>query len=175
MYETSEEDMSIYHILDSEWNLFAHLPHDIDWSLKSYKLISKMRYVEESVQIFKLLSENIVTNCMLFIMKDGINPIWEDEKNKNGGCFSYKINNNNTNTTNNNTITDVWNKLCFSLMGGTLLKSSSSNNINGITISPKKNFCIIKIWMSDCTNQNPNTINYFDGISASGCLFKKHM
>ena len=32
---------------------------------------------------------------MLFVMRNGINPMWEDPKNKDGGCFSYKISNKN--------------------------------------------------------------------------------
>ena len=48
-------------------------------------------------------------------------------------------------------------------------------NITGITISPKKNFCIIKIWMSDCSHQNPGVITLdVKGLTAQGCLFKKH-
>ena len=31
----------------------------------------------------------------------------------------------------------------------------------------------MKIWMSDCNNQDPTTINYFNGIDSRGCLFKK--
>ena len=49
------------------------------------------------------------------------------------------------------------------------------DKVTGITISPKKNFCIIKIWMTDCTNQNPAiVINEIKGISSQGCIFKKH-
>ena len=31
--------------------------------------------------------------------------------------------------------------------------------INGITISPKKNFCIIKIWLATCDVQDPSKID----------------
>ena len=38
-----------------------------------------------------------------------------------------------------------------------------------------KNFCIIKIWMSDCSHQNPGVITLdVKGLTAQGCLFKKH-
>ena len=49
--------------------------------------------------------------------------------------------------------------------------------VNGITISPKKNFCIIKIWLNNCANQNPETINYsnIEGFTSYGSLFKKHL
>ena len=49
------------------------------------------------------------------------------------------------------------------------------NCVTGITISPKKNFCIIKIWMSDCNNQNPSIVTTdVKGLLPQGCIFKKH-
>ena len=39
----------------------------------------------------------------------------------------------------------------------------------------KKNFCIIKIWIKDCSLQNPNVINYFQGFTNHGSLFKRHI
>ena len=47
--------------------------------------------------------------------------------------------------------------------------------INGITISPKKNFCIIKIWLANCNNQNPDIIDSKVDLNSYGCLFKKHL
>ena len=50
------------------------------------------------------------------------------------------------------------------------------NSVSGITISPKKNFCIVKIWMSNCSHHNPDVItSEIKDIGANGCLFKKHV
>ena len=47
--------------------------------------------------------------------------------------------------------------------------------VTGITISPKKNFCIVKIWMTNCEHQNPQIVtNDVKHIISQGCLFKKH-
>ena len=46
--------------------------------------------------------------------------------------------------------------------------------VNGITISPKKNFSIMKIWLKDCTIQNPKIINILPQLDINGVLFKKH-
>jgi len=110
----------------------------------------------------------LVENCMLFMMREGIKPTWEDPKNRNGGCFSYKVTNKN--------VYKVWNELSYVVVGGTISKQQSfTNSVTGITISPKKNFCIIKIWMSDCLNQNPALVTGdLKGLSPIGCLFKKH-
>ncbi len=152
------------HKLFNKWNLYAHLPHDTDWSIKSYKLIATINTLEEIINLYQNLPDEMIVNCMLFLMRENIKPMWEDPKNINGGCFSYKISNNDAVT--------VWKKFSYSLVGETLC---NLNNLNGITISPKKNFCIFKIWLNSCENQNPNTINYFKPITSDGCLFKKHI
>ena len=91
---TSDQPIETYK-LKNKWNLWAHLPQDPDWTVKSYKKISQFKSIQDVVGITELLPEGLVKNCMLFIMKDGITPMWEDSKNRNGGCFSYKVSNKN--------------------------------------------------------------------------------
>jgi translation initiation factor 4E len=157
-----------FHPLKNKWDLWAHLPHDTDWTVTSYKNIFQMTTVEESIAISETLPEILVKNCMLFIMKTGVMPIWEDKQNRDGGCFSYKISNKN--------VYLVWRDLTYLLVGESLSTNIGFvNNITGITISPKKNFCIIKIWMKNCDYQNPGIITLeISGIIPQGCLFKKH-
>jgi hypothetical protein len=156
------------HLLQNRWILWAHLPHDTDWSVNSYKSIYKLTSVEDTIAILQTLPEILVKNCMLFIMKEGISPVWEDPKNREGGCFSYKVSNKN--------VYEVWRDLTYLLVGETISSNISFvNNITGITISPKKNFCIIKIWMTNCQYQNPAVVSQeITGITPQGCLFKKH-
>lgn len=156
------------HPLTDNWTLWAHLPHDTDWSIDSYKKILTVDTVETTIAITETMPEVLVKNCMLFIMKEGIKPTWEDPKNRSGGCFSYKISNKN--------VYEVWRDITYVLVGGTISPAQSFvTNVTGITISPKKNFCIIKIWMANCDNQNPNIVNPdIKGLSSNGCLFKKH-
>lgn len=124
--------------------------------------------VEEAIALIETLPNVLIENCMLFMMREGIKPMWEDPKNRNGGCFSYKIN--------NKAVAKVWKELSYVVVGDTISKQQSfANCVTGITISPKKSFCIVKIWMSDCSNQNPELVtNDLKGIVAQGCLFKKH-
>lgn len=157
-----------FHELNEEWGLWAHLPHDTDWTLKSYQRVFTFTTVEDTIAITESLPEVLVKNCMLFIMKNGITPIWEDVQNRDGGCFSYKIPNKN--------VYEVWKELTYTLVGGSISANKEFvKNITGITISPKKNFCIIKIWLTNCQFQNPATVTTdVKGIIPQGCLFKKH-
>jgi hypothetical protein len=157
-----------FHRLAQSWKMYAHLPHDIDWSLKSYKEIYEITTVEGAIAVTETLPEVLVKNCMLFIMKNNIKPIWEDPKNRQGGSFSYKVSNKN--------VCEVWRDLTYALVGETISNQESFvANVTGITISPKKNFCIIKIWMSNCLNQNPAIVTTaVRGLIPQGCIFKKH-
>ena len=157
------------HPLSDKWTLWAHLPHDTDWSLSSYKRIDNMESVEEVIVLTETLPEKLVKNCMLFIMRSGINPTWEDKHNSQGGCFSYKIA--------NKFVKDTWTRLAYAVTGETLtVDPDLSNIINGITISPKKSFCIIKIWTNNCNHPSAQIIRRLDdNIVPEGCLFKKHV
>lgn len=154
--------------LSNDWTLWAHLPHNTDWSIKSYIPISTFTTVEETIGVTETLPSILVENCMLFMMLKGVKPTWEDPKNRNGGCFSYKVP--------NKSVYAVWKDLTYVVVGGTISKQSNFvNKVTGITISPKKHFCILKIWMSDCSNQNPSVVtSELKGLTPQGCLFKKH-
>jgi len=48
------------------------------------------------------------------------------------------------------------------------------NKVTGVTISPKKTFCIVKIWMETVQYQSVMTMNNIDFMNVHGCLFKRH-
>lgn len=154
------------HKLYDNWTLWAHLPHDTNWELSSYIKIFNMETLEEAIAILEKIPDIMIKNCMLFIMRKDIKPIWEDDANMNGGCFSYKIP--------NKSIKDVWKNLSYTIISESLINDEKLQLlINGITISPKKNFCIIKIWLKDCSITNSDVFNKLCNINYVS-LFKKH-
>jgi len=156
------------HNLNDKWDLYYHLPHDKNWDLSGYTIImNAIDTAEKVILLNETIQENVVKNCMLFVMRSGITPMWEDPKNRNGGCFSYKVI--------NKQVHEVWKHLFFLLCGESLCSEKNVNkHVNGITISPKKNFCIIKIWLDTSNYQDPNVISDVPFLSKNGCLFKKH-
>ena len=154
--------------LDGKWDLYYHLPDEKQWDLASYKHIKKdIDTLEELISLNENFPEELVKHCMLFVMRTGITPMWEDEKNRDGGCFSFKVSNKH--------VYDVWKILFYSLCGESLCENAQNSQlVNGITISPKKNFCIVKIWLRDCTIQDTNILISIPNLSKQGCLFKKH-
>lgn len=156
------------HSLLGKWNLYYHLPQDKSWDLTSYSIImSSIDSLEQVILLNDGMNENIIKNCMLFVMREGITPMWEDPKNRNGGCFSYKVV--------NKVVPEVWRALFLLLCGETIcIEKEHNKHVNGITISPKKNFCIIKIWLDSSMLQDPNIITNVANLMKQGCLFKKH-
>jgi len=154
--------------LADKWNLYYHLPQDKSWELSSYKTVMvDINRADTLLSLVNGVSHNIIKYCMLFVMRKGITPMWEDKLNRNGGCFSYKVP--------NKTVPEVWNALFLSLCGESLtVLPTNSKLVNGITVSPKKNFCVVKIWMRDCTVQDPEAIIDIPGLPRQGCLFKNH-
>lgn len=165
---TSQDINMSTHQLGEEWTMWAHLPHDTDWSVSSYKRIQDFNSVEQAITLTETLPHKMIRNCMLFVMRKGISPTWEDQRNRSGGCFSYKVS--------NKIVPAVWRDLTYTMVGETLGSTPShQKSINGITISPKKNFAVVKVWMGDCKSQDPNIINAVGtSIVSHGCLFKKH-
>ena len=156
------------HPLIGKWDLYYHLPHDKSWDLASYKAIMHgIDNAEKTVAINEGLPENVVKFSMLFAMRSGITPMWEDPKNRTGGCFSFKVI--------NKQVFEVWKALFYAMCGETLcINKQHSKLVNGITISHKRNFCIVKIWLENCSLQDPNILIDIPNIQKQGCLFKKH-
>ena len=154
--------------LNDKWVLYNHLPSVKDWTINGYNVImTDIDTVEKVVALNRALPDNMVKHSMMFYMRKGITPLWEDVMNKDGGCFSYKVINKH--------VLQVWRQMMYLISGESLALNSSYNaHINGITISPKKNFCIIKIWLSDTTHQDPQMIANIDNLTKHGSMFKKH-
>jgi len=138
-----------YHSLQNTWVLYYHNPEDTDWSKESYTQVIAITTVEEFWALQKTLPEQCLQSGMFFIMKKGILPIWEDPHNKNGGCWSYKISLSDVHTT--------WKDLTLRLIIDKLC--TVPNLINGISISPKKGFCVIKIWNNNHKHLEPEILS----------------
>jgi hypothetical protein len=153
--------------LNSNWSFYLHLHDTNDWSIESYIKILDFDDVEHAILLNDEINYDLIKKSMIFVMKDKIKPIWEDGNNKNGGCFSFKIPNKDVET--------VWKEVYYRLIGQSLTNQHCHyGNINGITLSPKKKFCILKIWMKDCVLDDPNIFAKVNNLKRDECLFKKH-
>ena len=122
--------------LDNKFTLWFHNPNDTNWAIDSYHQILTFSTVEEFWVLSKSLSSSLIEKCMFFLMKEGIEPIWEDPENLNGCCISFKID--------KADCYSVWEDLTIHL-----ITNSLNGKINGASVSPKKLFNITKIWTGE--------------------------
>ena len=155
-------------LLYDKWCVYYHLPQDKTWSLSSYVCIARdLASVEDATAVMRAIHDATIVHCMLFVMRSGIDPQWEHARNRTGGAFSFKVA--------NKFAPAVWRDLFFALCGESLtLDAAHSRMVNGITISPKKNFVIIKVWMTSCELQDPGILIPILNLSKQGALFKSH-
>ncbi len=165
---TSSEYVS--YPLCNDWVLWHHSPFNKKWSISSYDHLFVIKTVEDFWSLYTEWESVLpsVKDSMFFVMKKGVKPIWEDTKNRDGGCWSLRIDKANVETT--------WLELSMALVGNYLTKRSVDNEVvTGLSISPKKAFSIIKIWCSENTSHVLDFIsNSIPNIDTSSALFKIH-
>ena len=151
--------------LNNNWVFWFHDPTDNNWDITSYKKIYEMETIHDFWSLYNRIDSNIVENSMIFLMRKNIEPLWEHKDNMNGGSWSLKIS--------KNDIKKNWDRISIALLGENI-SLDKSNIINGISISPKKNFCIIKIWNRDKKYNIVSLLNRIEGVSFEGMIYKPH-
>jgi len=125
--------------LTKSYNFYYHAPENNDYSLESYNEILSFNSLEEFWVLDKFVRKDMIENGMFFIMSDPILPIWEDKNNINGGCISWKVDRKNSY------------KYWIDSVGYFLTQNLGryTSKVNGVSISPKKNSSIIKLWFCE--------------------------
>lgn len=129
--------------LNDTWMIYFHDPNNSDWNISSYKILtSAISSIEDYSLHWKCLKKN-VDKGMFFLMREHVFPSWDSPENINGGTLNIKVL--------KDSLANLFQELAFNLLGETLLNEQSRDKIyliNGISTSPKKHFCIVKIWLS---------------------------
>lgn len=129
-------------LLNDLWSFWFHDPYNNDWNVGSYIKIMDIGSVDEFWQVHNTFESKIHLG-MFFLMREHIFPCWDDPLNNTGGCLSIKVL--------KQDVAIFWKEMCVRLLGETLITSEKATSmfdvVNGLSISPKKHFCIIKIWL----------------------------
>lgn len=154
------------HELNDKWVVWSHYSHDINWNLSSYTPLMTVSCVEELVQLMNHFPEKVVTSSMLFFMREGVTPMWEDARNRSGGCFSYKVG--------TSDVKRCFARSCYGAAGETIGDATFSAKVTGVSVSPKKGFSVLKIWMGNDAFKSVSSIQLED-LDPTGCIFKRHV
>lgn len=133
----------------TKWIVWLHNIENKSWTLDSYINIYTINNIISFWKFFNyfhLINKKI---WHIFIMREGIMPIWEDDKNKNGGICSLKLDFGYKNK--NELSSEIMACLCLLIINETLVLKP--NVINGISYASKLNRSIfIKLWIDDYKN-----------------------
>jgi len=128
---------ALHPIPTGSWTAYFHEPEDNLWTASSYKLLQKLTSWEAIGAILRELGPHKTTNGLLRIMKGDISPLWENKANIRGGSYCLKVP--------RRSAIEVFTRYLAAAAANCCSKDAA-NEIVGVTISPKKGFCIIKIW-----------------------------
>ena len=160
---------NVDHKLNNPWILWFHSVDDNNWNNDSYKNLMKI----DDLHDLKVLTDTIdnisLQNGMFFIMKENIFPTWEHMENREGCSISFKIP--------ASFLKDNWNLLVIKTLTGDILKDKNKHDeINGISISPKKEFNILKIWLKNNISKYEEFIKeYPPYFIKSKSVYRKHI
>ena len=154
--------------LNTNWCLWYHSINDSSWKNSSYKNLYTLNNLYDLKCIQDSIQKIHLQNGMFFIMREDIFPTWEDPENREGCCISYKIP--------SHELIEQWNFLISRVLTEDILIDKEKYNlVNGISISPKKEFNIIKIWLREYDEKYHEWIkSYGPFYTKEKSLIKKH-
>lgn len=121
-----------------KWVLWYHHEKD-NWKISGFKQLCTINTIKQFWRMYNNLNTiGGVTNKHIFLMREGISPLWEDPENINGGCWSFKIHIDNAD--------ELWEDLSIYLVGDQLY-TNDKDSVLGLSLCLKKNNnVVIKIW-----------------------------
>jgi hypothetical protein len=133
------------------WTLYFHSPEETKWTLSTFINLGSMKTWGDFWSIIEAVKQDSLADGMFFMMRDPSPPLWESHQNIRGGCYSFRCQKKDA--------SDAYiNYIIASMLGS--LSNNSQNIINGISISPKRGFNIIKVWNVDAQKFNhPSNLN----------------
>jgi len=123
--------------LKTTWVLWYHDPENKDYSIKSYIEIAPFATPVQFWSVIDSIPKEAWESGMYFFMRKGYKPQWEADEHKHGGAWSKKIEAEQSHTT----FVDL---MVHCITEELLVEHRES--LAGISISPKGQFHIIKLW-----------------------------
>ena len=123
--------------LNDIWSIYFHDPISDNWQSDGYIKLNDISTIQDFWTTFSLIKPHL-NKGMFFFSREHIFPKWDNEYNKDGSFLSFKVLKEH--------IEEFSENILISILGENLLKKDFCekwDHINGISFSPKKNFCIV--------------------------------
>jgi len=110
----------------------------------------------------EVLKPESFSDGMFFLMRDPAPPLWESHHHIRGGCYSFRCP--------KKEAPDVYlTYIIAAMLNG--VTHDTNNKINGISISPKRGFNIIKLWNSDNQYDKPSNLVSVSSIREADIIY----
>lgn len=145
MSQPNEESTLSLHssIPTGSWTLYFHSPEETKWTLQTFMNLGSITTWHQFWSLIDSLQTNSFSDGMFFMMRDPAPPLWESHHHIRGGCYSFRCSKKDAADT-------YLNYIIGSMLGTSSV--NEANKINGISISPKRGFNIIKVWNTDASS-----------------------
>jgi len=157
--------MDYHNDLSDIWTFYFHDPYDKDWNYSSYIRICDL----SNINVFKKLSSHVSNNVehgMFFLFRESVFPCWDDPGNIDGGSISFKVP--------KSCVVDFWAVIAQKVLLDDVLVDKDSyapDIVTGLSVSPKKGYCIIKVWFKNLEIDSVDYLN-IDNMYKEGGIFK---
>lgn len=142
--------------LERVWVLWSHELRNKSWTIDSYQKICTLETVADTVQFLNTFPKMDLKSYHYFLMREGVQPTWEDPHNRHGGVCSFRTEIVPMAQKKDLSVVNVWNYLVMRLAGETC--HEEMDDMTGLSVSPKNNWAIIKLWNSTASNKLSQTL-----------------
>ncbi|XP_076733997.1 eukaryotic translation initiation factor 4eb isoform X1 [Maylandia zebra] len=155
--QTGQEIVSpeayIKHPLQNRWSLWFFKNDKSKTWQANLRLISKFDTVEDFWALYNhiQLSSNLMSGCDYSLFKDGIEPMWEDERNKRGGRWLVTL----TKQQRRLDLDRYWLETLLCLVGEAF--DDYSDDVCGAVVNVRTKGDKIAVWTSDYENREAVT------------------
>jgi len=132
------------------WVLWYHDPENKDYSIKGYIKVADFTTLHQFWSVIDTIPKEAWECGMYFFMRKGLTPLWEAPEHNNGGAWSKKIDAVQAHTS----FVDL---MVHCITNELLIDRKET--LAGISISPKGQFHIIKLWNTTTTVSDKKYLN----------------
>jgi len=150
------------------WVLYHHSMAETKWTLATFQPVATLTTWREFWAVMDSIGSSSLAESMFFLMRKGIDPLYENFQNIRGGSYSLRISKDQAGE-------------CFLVYAIAMMLADATtdktNIVNGMSISPKRGFSILKIWNTDCIKyKDPSELKlHWEGIRAADVLYTPHV
>jgi len=140
------------HPLQNEWVLWYFKPDKAKKWDECLLKVSQFKAVEDFWALYNHieLASNLGVGCDYNIFKHGIQPMWEDDRNKKGGRWLFVLSKGKGNPNQSKAVDELWLEVLLCLIGEAF--GDDSDQICGAVVNVRSKMDKIAVWTSDSKN-----------------------